>query len=58
MSKFPEAANVVLEESISLDELYNAVKAWKPHKAPGHEGIPKIFFNLHGRQLKMTYYKS
>jgi hypothetical protein len=44
MSKPPDATNEILEESISLDEVCYAVKAGKPHKAPGCDGISQEFF--------------
>jgi hypothetical protein len=43
MSKLPDVTNEILEP-ISLDELYDAVKAGKPHKSPGCDGITQEFF--------------
>ena len=33
------AANTGLEESITMEELFRAVKQGKPNKAPGQDGI-------------------
>ena len=39
LSTIPDAANLALEEPVTLDEIYQAIKAGKPHKAPGYDGI-------------------
>jgi len=35
----PDAANLALEEPVTLEEIYQAVKTGKLHKAPGYDGI-------------------
>jgi len=39
LSTVPDAANLALEEPVTLEEIYHAIKTWKPHKAPGYDGI-------------------
>ena len=39
LSTVPDAANLALEEPITLEEIYQAIKTEKPHKAPGYDGI-------------------
>jgi hypothetical protein len=52
ISKLPDATNEILEEPISLDELYDAVKAGKPHKASGSDGITQEFFKSNWEIIK------
>jgi len=39
LSTVPDAANLALEEPITLEEIYQAIKTGKPHKAPRYNGI-------------------
>jgi len=39
LKTIPSAANTALEESIIMEELFQAVKQGKPNKAPGQDGI-------------------
>jgi len=39
LSTVPDAANLALEEPVTLEEIYQVIKTWKPHKAPGYDGI-------------------
>ena len=39
MSTVPDAANLALEESVTLEEIYHAIKTGKRNKAPGYDGI-------------------
>jgi len=45
LKTIPSAANTTLEESIKMDELFQAVKQDKPNKAPGQDGICLEFIN-------------
>jgi len=40
----PESANTTLEEPVTFDELFCAIKQGKPNKAPGRDGICLEFF--------------
>ena len=42
MATVPDAANLALEERITLEEIYEAIKTGKPHKAPGYDGMSGI----------------
>ena len=35
----PDTKNLALEEPVTLEEIYEAIKTGKPHKAPGYDGI-------------------
>jgi len=39
LKTMPSAANTAREESITMEELFQAVKQGKPNKAPGQDGI-------------------
>ena len=39
LSTVPEEANLALEEPITLEEIYQAIKTGKPHNAPEYDGI-------------------
>ena len=39
LKTIPSAANTALEESITMEELFQAVKQGKPNKAPGQDGL-------------------
>jgi len=39
LSTVPDAANLALEEPVTLEEIYQAIKTGNPHKAPGIDGI-------------------
>jgi len=39
LSTIPDAANLALEEPVALEEIYQAIKTGKPHKAPGYDVI-------------------
>jgi len=39
LSTIPDTANLALEEPVALEEIYEAIKTGKPHKAPGYDGI-------------------
>jgi hypothetical protein len=39
MSTVRDAANLALEEAITLEEIYDSIKTGKQHKAPGYGGI-------------------
>jgi len=43
LETIPSAANTALEESITVEELFQAVKQGKPNKAPGRDGICREF---------------
>jgi len=43
LKTMPSAANTALEESITMEELFQAVKQGKPNKAPGQDGICREF---------------
>jgi len=45
LSKVPDAANLALEEPVTLEEIYQATKTGKPRKAPGYDGICLEFLN-------------
>jgi len=49
LKTIPSSANTALEESITMEELYQAVKQGKTNKAPGQNGICIDFINKHGR---------
>ena len=42
--KIPESANTEFENSTTMEELLEAVKKGKEHKAPGQDGICHEFF--------------
>jgi hypothetical protein len=44
MLMIPDAANLALEEPITLGELHHVIKTGKPHKSPGYDGISLEFF--------------
>jgi len=44
MTKIPESANTEFENTITMEELLEAVKKGKEHKAPGQDGIYHEFF--------------
>ena len=48
----PEGANAALEEPITTDELTDAVKQGKPHKAPGRDGICLEFYKKPWETIK------
>jgi hypothetical protein len=52
MPRIPEEANEQFEQPIIMDELHYAIKAGKPHKSPGHDGIPHEFFKLKWEVIK------
>ena len=39
MLKVPDAANLALEEPVTLEDIYQAIKTRKPHKAPRYDGV-------------------
>jgi len=49
LSTVPDAANLALEEPVTLEEIYQAIKTEKDHKAPGYDGICLTFLKKHGR---------
>jgi len=48
LKTIPSAANTTMEESITTEELFQAVKQGQPNKAPGQDG-KCIEFIKHGR---------
>jgi hypothetical protein len=53
MERNMSTANLALEEPITLEEIYHAIKTGKPHKAPGYDGIGlECLKKKHGRPSK------
>jgi len=44
LKKIPSAANPILEEPITMDELLHTLQTGKTKKAPGRDGIRLEFF--------------
>ena len=49
--------NNVLQESISLDELRNAISKGKPHKTPGHDGRGLRFYKMAWPVMKLDLFR-
>ena len=39
LSTVPDAANIDLEDPVTMEEIYHAIKTWKTYKARGYDGI-------------------
>jgi len=40
-----DAANLPLEELVTLEEIHHVIQKGKPHKAPGYDGIYQELLN-------------
>jgi hypothetical protein len=40
-----DAANLPLEELVTLEKIHRVIQKWKPHKAPGYDGIYQELLN-------------
>ena len=57
LSTVPDAANLALEETVTLEEIYHEIKTGKPHNVPGYDGICLEFLKKtwkHGRRTKKS----
>jgi len=54
LSTVPDAANLALEEPVTLEEIYQAIKTGKPYKTPGYEGIGLEFLKKTWEMTKKT----
>jgi len=45
LSTVADLANLALEEPVTLEEIYHAIKTGKLHKSPGYDGICQEFLN-------------
>jgi hypothetical protein len=52
LNKILPAANAVLDEPVTVDELLLAVKKVNANKSPGRDGICQEFFNTNWEWLK------
>jgi hypothetical protein len=52
MSTIPDTANIALEEPVTMEEIYQAIKTGKPHKAPGYDGICLEFLKKSWETIK------
>jgi len=52
LKTIPSAAKTVLEESITMEEIFEALNQGKPKKAPGQDGIRLEFIKKTWKRTK------